>query len=74
MKTLTAVMIALAIGSTAYAVEPVNGSGQGMGQPSVEEITLAFGDTVAGENAPGECKAVCMLPMVDGEVDLPWVD
>jgi hypothetical protein len=29
--------------------------------PSAQKITLAW-DTTTTENAPGECKAVCMLP------------
>ena len=67
MKTLTALIIAL----TALTLNTVNAlEGQASDHqvaesvPSAESITLAW-DTTATGNAPGECKAVCMLPAID---------
>lgn len=67
MKTLTALIIAL----TALTLNTVNAlerqeSDHQVAEylPSAEQMTLAW-DTTATENAPGECKAVCMLPAID---------
>ena len=64
MKTLTALIIALTALTlnTANALELKASDHQAAEYlPSAEKITLAW-DTTTMENAPTECKAVCMLP------------
>ncbi len=61
MKTLTALMLALASLSTAQARELETSEMMVVSLPIPEEMTPALTD----EPMPteGECKAVCMLPM-----------
>jgi hypothetical protein len=60
MKTLTALIIALAGLSTVYATETDTKTPVTVQLPASGAITIAL----AGEALPtgGECKAVCMLP------------
>ena len=40
-------------------------------RPASDIITVAFADAKDTDSAPGECKAVCMLPISNGRIDLP---
>ena len=60
MKTLTALILALASLSTVYATEPETSDQATVQLPISEAITLAMVDDALP--AEGECKAVCMLP------------
>ncbi len=60
MKTLIALMLALASLSTADATELETSDTIVVQLPIPEEIALALADEAIP--AEGECKAVCMLP------------
>lgn len=64
-KTLTALIIALASISTAYASELETNDSNTVRLPAIDTITIALNDD--GLPGGGECKAVCPLPAGFGE-------
>ena len=60
MKTLIALILALASLSTVYAADPETSETVVVQLPIPQEITLALVDDATP--AEGGCKAVCMLP------------